>query len=129
MRPGDRRAVAVLVPHQAGQPVVERDRHLVLVRRARLDGARLRDAELAERDAGRVVVGFPDLRRALAEREVVGRWVGRIVAQHLPKPHARLVLRDVQIAVDLEALPGVAVDHRRHHVAVAVGVLRRSARA
>jgi len=43
----DRRPVAVLVPSPAPHPVVDRDRHLVLVGSARLDGGRLDDANFA----------------------------------------------------------------------------------
>ena len=118
----DRRPVAVLVPRPAPHAVIDRDRHLVLVGRARLNRGGLDDANLARRRARRVDVRLPDLRRPLAEREVIGGRIRRVVAEDVAQPHARLVLRDVQVAVDLEALPGVAIDHRRHHVSVAVRV-------
>ena len=115
-------AVAVLVPGPAPHPVVDGDGHLVLVRGARLNRGGLDDANLARRRARRVDIRLPDLRRPLAEREVVAARVRRVAAGDVAQPHARLVFRDVQVAVDRQSLPEVAIDHRSHHVFVAIRV-------
>ena len=112
-----------MVPGPAPHPEIDGDLHLVLVGGAGLDRGGFDDADLARRRARRIDVRLPHLRRPLAEREIVAARVRGVVARDVSQPHARLVFRDVQVAVDLETLPEVAVDHGRHHVPIAVRVL------
>ena len=73
------RAIPARVPHPAGESVVNRHLHLVLVGGAGLDRAGLGDADLARRSARGEDIWLPHLGSPLPEREGVCVWVRRVI--------------------------------------------------
>jgi len=98
-----------LCPRPAHNPVIDRNRHLMLVRSARLNRGRLDDANLARGGPGSVHVRFPNLRAAGNEREVIEGGIYRIVARNLARRANGRILDHVKVAIDLEALRCVAI--------------------
>ena len=111
-----------VVPCPAPHPVIDRDRHLVLVGSARLNGGRFDDANLARRRARGIDVRFPNLGAAGAKRKIVRTRIHRIIAKNQARRTDGRVLDHVQVAINLEALRSEAVYHGRDHEAVAVCV-------
>jgi len=74
-------------------------------------------------------IWLPPPGESLARARRVCVWVRRVIPLNLAQPNAGLILRDVQVCIDLETLPEISIKHRPHHEAEAIGVLRNLRRA